>query len=347
MQIPAFSSDLKIILKNVSRTLFLSINILPASIKTSMAMGYLLARTMDSIVDCPAIAPAEKLEMLRLFRGLRHRANSLALTGGVRQAAQKLPDQKEKELLFKFEKLLAVYSAFPDQSRALLDSLLDGLAEGMEMDLSSFGDGAEVRALRDEGELRKYCSLIGGEPGIFWARLYRESIRLNNINIGQFPSEPAACMIGSALQITNILKDMAADLRIGRCYLPAGDLAALGVQPADLVNAGYMSKIRPLVYKWIAWAVDGLDMSEEFMSAIPKTEPAMRAAVAWPVYWAMDTLAEVAKANILDPLARPRIKRERIYSTMLRTPSLLLSNTDFARGYRFRRETLILLISGR
>ena len=51
-------------------------------------------------------------------------------------------------------------------------------------------------------------------------------------------------------------------------------------------------------------------------------------------------------ANLLDPETRPRITRSRVYATIAATPPLLLSNTAFARGYRFRRETLIGSITG-
>lgn len=347
MKTPVFSGDLQRILKGVSRTLYLSINILPPPVKTQMAMGYLLARIMDTLVDCPGIAPGDKLEMLRLFRGLGNKTNSWALVTKIKLAAPKPADPRERELLLKFEKILSVYAAFSEQQRALLDSLINGVAKGMEMDVTLFGAVPGVTALKTAEDLETYCALIGGEPGIFWARLYRESIRRNNINIAQFPSEESASMIGSALQMTNVLKDMAADLRIGRCYLPASDLDGRNLKPADLLKPQNMERIRPLVHKWIGWAVSGLDLSEDFLASIPKTELALRAAVIWPVYWAMDTLAETARANVLDAALRPKIKRTRIYSTILSTPPLLLSNTAFARGYRFKRETLILELSGR
>jgi len=341
-----FSGDLKNILKDVSRTLYLSINILPEPLKTSMALGYLVARTMDTVVDCPAIDRGAKREMLSLFRGLENKNNAWALGARIKQAANSVPDQKEKELLFKFEKIAALYASFPAAELAPLKALVHGVAGGMEMDLDAF-PGPGVTALKTEDELKKYCAFIGGEPGVFWARLYRETIRRNNVTPAKFPSEPDAALIGSALQITNILKDMAADLRIGRCYLPQQDLDQMELMPGDLLKAGNMAQVRPVVYKWIAWAVDQLDLSERFLASIPKTELALRAAFVWPVYWAMDTLQEVAKSNLLEPLDRPRIKKTRIYSTIIATPPLLLSNTAFARGYRFRRETLIMQLSGR
>src|SRR5205814_2942737 len=42
---------------------------------------------------------------------------------------------------------------------------------------------------------------------------------------------------GKALQMTNVLRDVPRDLGAGRCYLPARDLAALGLTPADLFDA--------------------------------------------------------------------------------------------------------------
>jgi len=341
-----FSEDLNHILKEVSRTLYLSINILPEPLKISMAMGYLVARTMDTITDCPAIDAGLKREMLGLFRSLENKNNAWALENLIKQAAPGVPGQKEKELLFKFEKIAALYAAFPPAGLATLKALVDGVAKGMEMDLDAFS-GNGLTALKTGAELEKYCALIGGEPGIFWSRLYRETIRRDNINLSKLPSEDDAAFIGSALQMTNILKDLSADLRIGRCYLPQTDLDEAGLKPEDLLDPGKMERLRPIVYKWIAWAIGHLDLSEKFLSSIPKTDMALRAAFIWPVYWAMDTLQEISKVNLLDPSCCPKIKRSQIYSTIAATPPLLLSNTAFARGYRFRRETLIVQISDR
>jgi farnesyl-diphosphate farnesyltransferase len=144
----------------------------------------------------------------------------------------------------------------------------------------------------------------------------------------------------------NILKDMAADLRQGRCYLPQEDLDLKNLKPIDLLQLHNMERLRDITSKWMYWALDRLDQCESFVSAIPKTEMALRAAVIWPVYWAMDTLEKSAHSNLLDPDDRPRVERSRIYTTIAATPPLLLSNTAFARGYRFRRETLICSITG-
>jgi farnesyl-diphosphate farnesyltransferase len=339
------SGDIKSILKNVSRTLYLSVNILPEPVETSMGMGYLLCRAMDTVVDVPGVPSADKLEILSLMRGLDKPANRAAVVEKVRALSIYPQAHGEKELLLKFGRIVSIYERFGEQEREHFSALLAGVASGMEMDIRCFPGGAPA-ALKTPEDLERYCAHIGGAPGIFWAQLYREAIRSSSRAVTNFPLEQDAAMIGSALQITNILKDMAADLRIGRCYLPQADLDAKNLKPADLLRPENMERLRDIAAKWMCWALDRLDQAEAFVAAIPKTELALRAAVIWPVYWAMDTLEQVAHANLLDPQRRPRIHRNRIYATIAATPPLLLSNTAFARGYRFRRETLIVSITG-
>lgn len=47
---------------------------------------------------------------------------------------------------------------------------------------------------------------------------------------------PYAIKLGVALQLTNILRDVGADWRIGRAYLPLDELAAYGLTDADLAR---------------------------------------------------------------------------------------------------------------
>ena len=49
---------------------------------------------------------------------------------------------------------------------------------------------------------------------------------------------------GKALQMTNVLRDVPADLASGRCYLPAAELAALGLAPARPAGSGGARRAR-------------------------------------------------------------------------------------------------------
>lgn len=339
------SGEIRTVLKKVSRTLYLSLNILPEPVRTSMGLGYLLCRALEAAAAIPGVAAAEKLRILALARGLDKPGNSAALLEHIRSLSALPSSQGEFELLLKLGKVLSIYASFPAEERASISRLLHGVSSGIEMEVHAFPGGGPA-AFGTAQELERYCAHTGGSAGIFWAGLYREAMRRSSRSVSNFPSEKDAEMIGSALQLTGLLADTAAALRLGRCYLPVEDLDTRNLRPADLLQPSNMQRLREITFKWMYWALDRLDQCEAFVSAIPKTELSLRAAVIWPVYWAMDTLEKAAHSNLLDPADRPGVGRSRIYATIAATPPLLLSNTAFARGYRFRRETLIGSITG-
>ena len=78
------------------------------------------------------------------------------------------------------------------------------------------------------------------------------------------------------------------------------------------------------------WGRQKLTAGYAYYNRLPKTQLRHRAAVAWPMLWAADTLNKLEQTpNLLDPAVRIKISRNRIYGTMLATPPLLLSDTLF------------------
>lgn len=329
------------ILKDVSRTLYLSINVMPRDIKGVMGLGYLLCRAADTVVDSPSINEEVKKWALELFSGLDDEKRAKELSDISAKVAPGDANAGEKRLLEKTVEILGLYFGLEEEMRQCVRAMVRSVARGMKMDLEHFAGGG-LASFKRSSALEEYCSCIGGGPGVFWGKLYNYHLK----NAGKpFLETGDAESIGEALQLTNILKDIAWDLNIGRCYLPEDDLNSVGIAPQQLSRKETFHKIRPVIAKWVVWAVDRLDNSESFLSGVPKSELGMRAAVVWPVFWAMDTLAEVLRENVLDFGNRPKIKRKRIYSTIFASAPLLLSNTSFARGYRFRRETLIVKLN--
>ncbi len=94
------------------------------------------------------------------------------------------------------------------------------LIDGVEMDL-------EHSRYPTFAALSEYCGRVASAVGLICVEIfgYRD------------PSTRAyAESLGVALQLTNIIRDVAADLRRGRVYLPAEDLARFGVTDADLMR---------------------------------------------------------------------------------------------------------------
>jgi len=140
------SGDIKGILKNVSRTLYLSVNILPEPVKASMGMGYLLCRVMDTVVDVPGVPVPAKLEILSLMRGLAKQADREAAIRKVGALSVYPQSPGEKELLLKFGRIMELYEKFGDAEKQNFAQLIAGVASGMEMDIRSFaGDFPAAR----------------------------------------------------------------------------------------------------------------------------------------------------------------------------------------------------------
>lgn len=374
------SWELNSILKKVSRTLYLSLRALPAPVRKPMSVAYLLCRAADSVTDTGIIPLESRLHWIRTFPKILggrkdrppalgdmakeipsadhqeisgshsqsriHRlignGQSRAVTGPLRSQRAAVKYHSEKKLLSSLDKCLLAYDSLPQAQRLLVLEVVKNVCAGMCMDLTIFTgeDSGRLKAMNNAGQLEKYCSLMGGAPGVFWTKLYRMTIR--HAKVSECPDETDGKMIGAALQMTDILQDIASDLRIGRCYLPSDELTAAGLSPLKLLDPDSIAGLQPVLSKWIRRAVSGLDRSERYLMTLPKNQFRLRAAVIWPVYWAMDTLAEIAKArHLLDPSRRTKISRRRIYSTILRTPATLSSDMAFSKGYRLRRETLL------
>jgi phytoene synthase len=89
------------------------------------------------------------------------------------------------------------------------------LIEGVRSDLS------EVR-VADDKELLTYCYRVAGTVGLMMCGV---------LGVREEVATPFAIDLGVAMQLTNICRDVAEDARLGRVYLPATRLRALGVEP--------------------------------------------------------------------------------------------------------------------
>ena len=74
----------------------------------------------------------------------------------------------------------------------------------------------------DFDELRGYCEQVAGAVGVCCVAVYGSE------------DVARAETLGIALQLINIIRDVAEDWRLGRVYLPQAELASFGVSEADI-----------------------------------------------------------------------------------------------------------------
>ena len=97
----------------------------------------------------------------------------------------------------------------------------DGILTGMEMDLT-------MKRYPTWAALEKYCYHVAGEVGL----LCMEIFGYRSERLQQY-----AVKLGTAFQLTNILRDVGVDAQQGRIYLPQEDLARFGVAEGWIIRS--------------------------------------------------------------------------------------------------------------
>jgi 15-cis-phytoene synthase len=97
---------------------------------------------------------------------------------------------------------------------------LNEIIDGMQMDLE------QLRYFDFEG-LRLYCYRVAGVVGLLAAGIFGYT---------DPATQQYAKKLGEALQLTNIIRDVGEDARMGRIYLPQDDLARFGVSVQDILS---------------------------------------------------------------------------------------------------------------
>ena len=136
----------------------------------------------------------------------------------------------------------------------------------------------------------------------------------------------------------SILRDLPRDLRMGRCYLPREDLAALGLTPTDLLDPPSLARLRPLLVDLLRATLAHYDEGWAYTRAVPRREWRLRLACAWPLLIGLQTLDLVARAeSLLEPGAVAKISRGAIYGIVVRSAARLLSDAALDAYYRTLR----------
>ena len=332
------------VLRRVSRSFYLTIKVLPRDLRRPIGLAYLFARAADIISDSPMLKPADRLENLEIFRNAFKDGDPSL----VRQVNEALADvQKasaERALLGQLEQCFAAYQAHDEGDRELVKGVVLTLTQGMVMDLNTFPGEDEGRlvALETRADLDRYTYYIAGCVGEFWTDI-QMAHRPSMAGWDTQEMRQRGVRFGKGLQMTNILRDLARDLRIGRCYLPRDDLEALGIQPEELLDPGAIDLIRPLIRELIVLTLGHYKEGWAYTLAIPRREFRMRLACAWPLLIGLKTLALVERSkNLLQPNVTVKISRSAVYRILLVSGALTWSNWGLDRYYqRIHRGLLV------
>jgi farnesyl-diphosphate farnesyltransferase len=296
-----------------------------------VGLAYLLARAADTVADTRLIAREARLGHLETLRAAF--AGLPADVGAVAAACRVHRTQgAEAELLARLPGAIASLEQLPPSDRRAVRDVLATLTSGMTLDLATFHgeDAAHLAALDTLADLDRYVYLVAGCVGEFWTDMHvAHRPRLARWDVTRMRAE--GVRFGKALQMTNVLRDVPNDLRHGRCYIPAIELAAHGLAPADLLDAGAMPKLRPLFTMLLGIATDHYRVGWRYTFAIPRREWRMRLACAWPLLIGEATIAALARHDNPLAAAQPvKVPRSRVRAMLARSLTAVWSNRALA-----------------
>ncbi len=177
-----------------SKSFALSCRFLPMPKRRAVWAVYAFCRTADNIVD--RIAPAaERLAAIDAWEAELH----AAYAGRAREP-----------IFVAFADAAARYGVPLAAARDLL--------RGARMDVT-------VSRYASYDDLRGYCYLVASTVGVLVTPI------LGALDAGAIDD---AVVLGQAMQMTNILRDVGEDARMGRIYLPADEMARFGYAEDDL-----------------------------------------------------------------------------------------------------------------
>ncbi len=348
---PEQSVTLRHILKCVSRSFYLSLVVLPQPVREQIGLAYLFCRAADTIADTSILPPSERQRALDVFRH-QFQLPSPKVEDLERLKQQLLLHQAttgEGALLRSLTACFDVYGTFSSSDQELIHSLVLTLTKGMEMDLAHFPNATPqaIQALPTSEDLDRYTYYVAGVVGAFWTRMHAA-----HLPILQRCDTEALCQrgirFGQGLQMTNILKDIAHDAQIGRCYLPQSELDALQVDVGEVQHPETLERIRPLLERLVVLTLDHLDQARDYICELPAGMIRLRLSCMWPLLFAVQTLVAICRApELLSPDVRVKIPRREVYCTMVQSLWYLVSRRAFAARYAKLRQRVVYVLETR
>lgn len=309
------------LLKEVSRSFYLTVRVLPKSIRPQIGLAYLLARMTDTVADTEIVPAEQRLKILQALRERISGTSSAPVDFG--NLAQHQGSPAERVLLEKCEASVALLESQSVGDQKLIRDVLDTITSGQELDLKRFeapGKPPEAGtpnliALRTDEELDDYTYRVAGCVGRFWTRMCLAH-QFSTPATADSSFEELGVRFGKGLQLFNILRDIPADLKKGRCYIPAEKLAAAGLSPTDLLRPENEPKFRPPYNKYLDLAESNLALGWKYTNLIPFGQMRVRLACTWPILIGLKTIERLRSGNVLDPEHRIKIDRKEVKRIM-------------------------------
>jgi farnesyl-diphosphate farnesyltransferase len=321
-------------LPKVSRTFALNISVLKGDLHKSILVAYLFCRTIDTVEDACKLEPSQKIKLLLSFASILKdtKNRSVALGKWINHTSVVDGSPADIDLLKNIQRVFNIFESIQKDHKQHIVSSVCTMAQGMAYFQKKFGR-EKITLLEDANELEEYCYFVAGAVGEMLCNLFINEIPDLSSQNKKVMRENAVSF-GLGLQITNISKDIVVDRERGWSYVPKSYIETNGLTP-DEFHAGKSSihdlkVLKSLLNKTVSHLNDALD----FILAIPRSYARIRLFCIWPLWMAMETVAELHdNHDLLKSNANVKISRDTVKRILRRTPFICWSNSLLQRSF--------------
>lgn len=311
------------LLRATSRSFYLTLRVLPPAIRPQIALAYLLARTADTIADTEIVPLNQRLEALQKLRERILGKNRAPLD--FKDLAGQQADSVEKLLLEKINDTLDALQPFSAEDQKSIRDVLGAITGGQELDLRRFTppentapETGRIIALETAAELDDYTYRVAGCVGEFWTKMCRTHL-FPDARLDEYRFLMNGIRFGKGLQLVNILRDLPADLKKGRCYLPLEKLEPLKLSPRTLLSPANEKQFLPLFREYLNQAEAHLRAGWDYTNQVPFGQFRVRLACAWPILIGLETIEQLRSAGVIELRQRVKVPRGEVRHIILRS----------------------------
>ena len=249
-------------LRRKSRSFYLASGVFEGRLRNDLILLYSFCRTADDLIDT---ATSEK--EARIF---------------ISKLRQFLDASYGGKNCMQLEKVIA---SFPESARLALQQLptqyishgpLYSLLEGFEMDL----EFPKIFPIRDQEALELYGTRVAGTVAELIIELVYYHSSSQTTSEKQRQIIHAGNIMGVALQLVNIARDIQVDAKINRVYIPTSWLKEVNLSPRDIIKDPNRQEVHALRRKLLDHAMGLYHEAKPKIEMLPnEARSSMRVAV--------------------------------------------------------------------
>lgn len=307
----------------VSRTFTLSIEQLPAILRDSIMLSYLLLRVSDCLEDHQTMDIERKIRLLELWDEI------LAGEKPASELTQQLTDldssDPEVYVAQQATDLMDFLRTFPQEIQQSIISRVKRTTLGMAR-WQRHGPFVET-----EEEMDDYMHQVAGRVGYLITDIF--AWYSPRIQARKEELLPLSREYGLALQTVNIIRGMRKDYDRGWVFVPATFLERVGLTREELFLPGNEDKAIQVVNMLADKAETHLRHGLAYIAAFPIHQHRIRLACMWPLFFAVKTLA-LSRNDMNVLLNEVKMTRQDVKTIMRQTTLMGWSNKWLDRYYQ-------------